>query len=105
MPLRVLVAEIVREKILRTTGEEIPMLRRSSPKSGKKCGPDLTKIHCAIFVEQQSLDHHQPRWRTFERHGTKARATLNDCWAISVIWNCSSKSKPIGAIRNTYWTN
>jgi GTP-binding protein Era len=53
-PLRVLVAEIVREKILRTTGEEIPYVTAVVAEKFEQERADFARIHCAIFVERTS---------------------------------------------------
>ncbi len=53
-PLRVLVAEIVREKILHTTGEELPYVTAVLTESYEDVSADMTRIHCAIFVERAS---------------------------------------------------
>lgn len=53
-PLRLLVAEIVREKILRTTGEEIPYVTAVQTERFDESNPELTQISCAIFVERSS---------------------------------------------------
>jgi GTP-binding protein Era len=52
--MRALVAEIVREKILETTGEEIPYIAGVVTESWEETRPDFTRIHCAIFVERES---------------------------------------------------
>jgi len=52
--MRALVAEIVREKILETTGEEIPYVAGVVTESWEEMRPDFTRIHCAIFVERES---------------------------------------------------
>jgi GTPase len=51
-PLRAIVAEIVREKILQTTGEEIPYVTAVVTEKFDETRSDLTLIHCAIFVER-----------------------------------------------------
>jgi GTP-binding protein Era len=53
-PLRQMVAEIVREKILQTTGEEIPYVTAVVTEKFDEERPDFTRIHCAIFVERSS---------------------------------------------------
>jgi GTP-binding protein Era len=53
-PLRALVAEIVREKILETTGEEIPYVAGVVTERWEETRPDFTRIHCAILVERES---------------------------------------------------
>jgi GTP-binding protein Era len=51
-PLRQMVSEIVREKILRTTGDEIPYVTAVQTEKYDETIPDLTHIACAIFVER-----------------------------------------------------
>ncbi len=52
-PERVLVAEIVREKILMVTRDEIPYVTAVYTESFKEEG-DLLRIHCVILVERES---------------------------------------------------
>lgn len=52
--MRALVAEIVREKILEQTGEEIPYVTAVVTENWEDERPDFTRIHCAIFVERES---------------------------------------------------
>ena len=51
-PMRSIVAEIVREKILQATGEEIPYVTAVVTEKFDERRADLTVIHCAIFVER-----------------------------------------------------
>ncbi len=53
-PMRQLVAEIVREKILQTTGDEIPYVTAVTTERYDEARPDLTRIYCAIYVERDS---------------------------------------------------
>ena len=53
-PLRALAAEIVREKILETTGEEIPYITGVVTEKWEETRDDFTRIYCAIFVERAS---------------------------------------------------
>jgi GTP-binding protein Era len=53
-PVRAIVAEIVREKILQTTGEEIPYVTAVVTESYEQERDDFARIHCAIFVERAS---------------------------------------------------
>lgn len=53
-PMRSIVAEMVREKILATTGEEIPYVTAVVTEVYDESNPDLVKIYCAIFVERPS---------------------------------------------------
>jgi GTPase len=52
--MRTLAAEIVREKILQTTGEEIPYVTAVVTEKWEETREDFTKIYCAIFVERAS---------------------------------------------------
>jgi GTPase len=53
-PMRVLAAEIVREKILEATGEELPYVTAVVTEQWEEVREDFTRIHCAIFVERES---------------------------------------------------
>lgn len=53
-PLRSLVAEMVREKILITTGEEIPYVTAVVTEVFDDQDPTMTTIFCAIYVERSS---------------------------------------------------
>jgi GTP-binding protein Era len=52
--MRTLVSEIVREKILQTTGEEIPYVTAVVTERWEEVREDFTRIYCAIFVERPS---------------------------------------------------
>lgn len=52
--MRSLVAEMVREKILQTTGDEIPYVTAVVTEVYEEDDPNVTRIHCAIFVERSS---------------------------------------------------
>ena len=52
-PERVLAAELVREKILQVTGEELPYVTAVVTERWEE-GSDITKIHCLIYVERPS---------------------------------------------------
>ena len=53
-PLRNIAAEMVREKILASTGEEIPYVTAVVPELWDDSDPGHTKIFCAIYVERES---------------------------------------------------
>ena len=53
-PMRVLVAEMVREQILATTGKEIPYVTAVVTEKYDESDPSSTKIFCAIYVERSS---------------------------------------------------
>lgn len=53
-PMRMIVAEMVREKILEKTGEEIPYVTAVVTEMFDESNPDLPKIYCAIYVEKPS---------------------------------------------------
>lgn len=52
--MRVLASEIVREKILETTGEEIPYVTAVVTERWEEVREDFTRIYCTIFVERDS---------------------------------------------------
>ncbi len=52
--MRTLVAEMVREKILQTTGDEIPYVTAVVTEKYDESDSAVTRIHCAIFVERSS---------------------------------------------------
>src|SRR5687768_16195092 len=53
-PLRMMVAEMVREKILMSTGEEIPCVTAVVTEVFDETDPNLVQIYCAIYVERAS---------------------------------------------------
>ena len=52
--MRTLVSEMVREQILRTTGDEIPYVTAVVTEIYDETDAMVTRIHCAIFVERSS---------------------------------------------------
>ena len=52
--MRTLVAEMIREKILQTTGDEIPYVTAVVTEKYDETDADVTRIHCAIYVERSS---------------------------------------------------
>ncbi len=52
--MRTLVSEMVREKILQTTGDEIPYVTAVVTEKYDETEPEVTRIHCAIYVERSS---------------------------------------------------
>jgi GTP-binding protein Era len=53
-PLRLMVSEIVREKILQAMGNELPYVTAVVTEKFDEEREDLVRIHCAIFVERQT---------------------------------------------------
>jgi GTPase len=53
-PLRTIVAEMVREKILASTGEEIPYVTAVVTERWDDTDPSRPRIYCAIYVERDS---------------------------------------------------
>src|SRR5258708_2228503 len=64
-PMRALAAEIVREKILETTGEEIPYVTAVVTERFEEIREDYARIYCTIFVERDSQN------QTIIRHGAQ----------------------------------
>jgi GTP-binding protein Era len=52
--VRTIVAEMVREKILETTGEELPYVTAVVTEKFDESNPNVPKIYCAIYVERTS---------------------------------------------------
>ena len=52
--MRTIVAEMVREKILQSTGEEIPYVTAVVTEMFDETNPNMPKIFCAIYVERSS---------------------------------------------------
>ena len=77
-PLRLMVAEMVREKILQATSEELPYVTAVVTEKFDEERNDLVRIHCAIFVERQSqkkiiVGH---RGSQLKEIGTRARRDI-----------------------------
>ncbi len=53
-PVRLLASEIVREKILEVTGEEIPYVTAVVTERWEEVREDFARIYCTIFVERAS---------------------------------------------------
>jgi GTPase len=53
-PMRALVAEMVREKILHVTGEEIPYVTAVVTERYEEVSSELARIYCAVYVERPS---------------------------------------------------
>ena len=53
-PMRSIVAEMVREKILASTGEEIPYVTAVVTERWDDTDPEQLRIYCAIYVERDS---------------------------------------------------
>jgi GTP-binding protein Era len=53
-PMRVIVAEMVREKILKVTGDELPYVTAVVTERYEEASDDLARIYCAIYVERES---------------------------------------------------
>ncbi len=53
-PMRSIVSEMVREKILGSTGEEIPYVTAVVTELWDEADPKQTRIYCAIYVERDS---------------------------------------------------
>jgi GTP-binding protein Era len=52
--VRDIAAEIVREKILQTTGEEIPYVTAVVTERFDESDPEIVRIYCAVYVERDS---------------------------------------------------
>ncbi len=77
-PLRVLVAELVREKVLQVTSEEMPYVTAVVTERFEQVREDWARIYCAILVEKPSqkkiiIGHGGARLREI---GTRARREI-----------------------------
>ena len=77
-PMRTLAAEMVREKILQTTGEEIPFVTGVVTEHWDESDPSVVQIYCVIYVEK---DSQKPiiigkRGQKIKEIGTAARADI-----------------------------
>ena len=77
-PVRTIVAEMVREKILAATGEEIPYVTAVVTELFDENDPELTRIFCAIYVEKPSQKKILvgKQGSRIKDIGTKARADI-----------------------------
>jgi GTP-binding protein Era len=53
-PMRVIVAEMVREKILKVTGEELPYVTAVVTERYEEVSDGLARVYCAVYVERES---------------------------------------------------
>ena len=87
-PERVLAAELVREKILAVTGEELPYVTAVVTERWEEA-EDITRIHCLIYVERTS---HRAivigsRGARLKQIGTAARADIEKLLGRHVFLN------------------
>jgi GTP-binding protein Era len=87
-PERVLAAELVREKILQVTGEELPYVTAVVTERWEE-DQDITRIHCLIYVERPS---HKAivigkAGARLKEIGTKARADIETLLGRRVFLN------------------
>jgi GTP-binding protein Era len=77
-PLRVLVAEIVREKILESTKDEIPYVTAVVTQRFDESDEKITRIYCTIFVEKASQKRIiiGENGRKIKEIGTRARLEI-----------------------------
>src|SRR5688500_16510522 len=77
-PLRAIVAEMVREKILASTGEEIPYVTAVVTERWDDSDPSQPRIYCAIYVERDSQKGIiiGKNGAKLKRIGTEARADI-----------------------------
>ena len=79
-PMRLLVAEMVREQILGKTGEEIPYVTAVITEKYDASDPNLTRIYCAIYVEKPSQKKIiiGKQGRRLKQIGTNARKQIEE---------------------------
>lgn len=77
-PLRTIVAEMVREKILESMSEEIPYVTAVVTEKFDESNPNMPKIYCAIYVEKDSQKRMVigKQGRRIKDIGTRARKDI-----------------------------
>ena len=88
--VRVLVSEIVREKLLHVTGDEIPYVTAVVTERFEEVREDFTRINCVIVVERASqkkivIGKGASRLKEI---GIRADATSNTCSDIVFTSSC-----------------
>ena len=85
--MRTLVAEMVREKILQTTGDEIPYVTAVVTEVYDETDPDVTRIHCAIYVERSSQKGIiiGKQGIKLKKIGTEARVDMENLLGVKVF--------------------
>lgn len=86
-PVRNIVAEMVREKILLSTGDEIPYVTAVATEVFDESDPGMTRIYCVIYVERPSqkkivIGKQGARLREI---GTKAREDIEKLLGTKVF--------------------
>jgi GTP-binding protein Era len=78
--MRTIVAEMVREKILHSTGEEIPYVTAVITERFDETDPNVTRIYCAIYVERSSQKAIiiGKQGAKLKKIGTEARADIQN---------------------------
>ncbi len=102
-----LASEIVREKVLQVTGDEIPYVTAVVTEQFEEVREDFARIYCVIVVERASqkkiiIGKGASRLKDI---GTRARKEIEACSDIAAISNCLSKSKKTGETANTCSTS
>ncbi len=95
-PLRTIAAEIVREKILSATGEEIPYITAVKTEHWDESNPNQIQIACVIFVERPSqkgivIGH---KGASLKKIGTEARLDIEKLVGKSVHLRLFVKVEP-----------
>jgi GTP-binding protein Era len=102
--MRTIVAEMVREKILQTTGEEIPYVTAVVTEKYDETDPNLTRIYCAIYrrTKLAERNYHRQTRREIKKIGTEARVDIEKLLGKKVYLSFSSKSSKTGATLITF---
>jgi GTP-binding protein Era len=85
-PMRTIVAEMVREKILASTGEEIPYVTAVVTERWDDTDPQQPRIYCAIYVERDSQKGIiiGKGGAKLKRIGTEARADIEKLLGLHI---------------------
>lgn len=94
--MRTLVAEMVREKILQTTGDEIPYVTAVVTEKFDESDPEAIRIYCAIYVERNSQKGIiiGKQGIKLKKIGTEARVDIENLLGVKVFLQLFVKVAP-----------
>ena len=100
-PERVIAAEMIREKVLTNTRDEIPHSVAVEVEEFKVRTNNDIYIRATIFVERESQKGIVigAKGSLLKKIGLEAAATLKRFWATRYFWICGLKLSPTGATR------
>lgn len=101
-PERFIVSELIREKALHLTREEIPhSLAVTIDKMERREDKDVVHVMATIIVERDSQKGIVigKQGKMLKEIGKRARVDIENLLGSQVFWSCGSKSRKTGAIK------